>query len=179
MGSDAAMYPMAPDLASWHRWALVLPRVLCLRTLLPDRGGLRCCQVSYGSGPHLPGEVRSGAATYPMATCGPRASSIKKSLVALPVQLDMHVPSAHAQVSKAPNRACKTCGQVAHSMSARRADMQLQCDYSTVTALYTTCLALLQCQVTQQHDATLLTKCSVVGDKTRCAHAFKDIICYS
>jgi hypothetical protein len=33
--------------------------------------------------------------------------------------------------------------------------------------------------LTQQHGATLLTECRVVGDKTRHAHAVENIICYS
>jgi hypothetical protein len=33
--------------------------------------------------------------------------------------------------------------------------------------------------VTQQYDVTLLTECSVVGDKIRRAHTVEDIICYS
>jgi hypothetical protein len=33
--------------------------------------------------------------------------------------------------------------------------------------------------VTRQHDATLLTECSVAGNKTRCTHTVKDIIYYS
>jgi hypothetical protein len=32
--------------------------------------------------------------------------------------------------------------------------------------------------VTQQHSITLLTECSVAGDKTRRAHIVEDIICY-
>jgi hypothetical protein len=33
----------------------------------------------------------------------------------------------------------------------------------------------LQCQVTRQHDVTLLTECNVAGDKTRRAHTVEDI----
>jgi hypothetical protein len=64
-------------------------------------------------------------------------------------------------------------------MLARRADMKVQCDYSAALALWTTRMALLQCQATRQHSATLLTECSVVGDKTRRAHTIEDIIYYS
>jgi hypothetical protein len=34
-------------------------------------------------------------------------------------------------------------------------------------------------KVTRQHDTTLMTKCSMASDKTRCAHAIEDIIRYS
>jgi hypothetical protein len=173
------MCPMASDLASRLRWAPVLPHVLWLRTSPPGCGGFRRCHVSYGSGLCLPAEVGSAAATCPTAPCGPRTSSIKKSLSVLPVQLGTHVPNARPQVSNAPDRACMTCGQAAQSMPARHAYMQLQCDYSTTPALWTTRLALLQCQVTRQHDVILLTECSVIGDKTRRAHVVEDIICYS
>jgi hypothetical protein len=64
-------------------------------------------------------------------------------------------------------------------MPVRRADRQLQCDYSASSALWTTRLAPLHCQAARQHGVTLLTKCNMAGDKTRCAHAVEDIICYS
>jgi hypothetical protein len=112
LGSSATMSPTAPDLASRLSWTPVLPRVLC-----------------------LPAEVGSDAAMCLMAPGGPWASSIKKSLVVLPVQLGTHVPNAHTQVFKAPDRACMTCGQASQSMPTRRADMQLQCDYSILPAL--------------------------------------------
>jgi hypothetical protein len=79
--------------------------------------------MSYGSRPHLPAEVDSGAATCPVAPCGLRVSSIKKSLSVMLVQLGTHVPNAHAQASNAHDRACMMCGQAAQSMPARRADM--------------------------------------------------------
>jgi hypothetical protein len=66
---------------------------------------------------------------------------------------------------------CKTCRHAS--------TVQLQYGYSTTSALWTTHLAPLQCQVTRQHDATLLTKYSMTGDKIRCAHIVEDIICYS
>jgi hypothetical protein len=49
VGSGAAMYPMAPDLASRLRWAPVLPRVLYLQTSPPDWGRLWRCHVSHCS----------------------------------------------------------------------------------------------------------------------------------
>jgi hypothetical protein len=55
----------------------------------------------------------------------------------------------------------------------------LQYCYSALPALWTTHRAPLQCQVTRQHDATLLTECSVTGDKISRAHIIEDIICYS
>jgi hypothetical protein len=94
---------------SWLRWAPTLPRALWLRTLPSGRGGIWRCQLSYGSRPYLSVEVGFGAATYPMAPCGPWASSIKKSLAVLPIQLGTHVPNASAQISTAPDKACKTC----------------------------------------------------------------------
>jgi hypothetical protein len=63
--------------------------------------------------------------------------------------------------------------------TARHADMHLQYDYITTRALWITHVAPLQCQVTPQHDVTLLTKCSVAGDKTRRVHTVEDIIYYS
>jgi hypothetical protein len=56
--------------------------------------------------------------------------------------------------------------------------MHLQCGYSATPALWVTRLAPLQCQVTRQHDETLLTECSVVCDKIRRAYIIEDIICY-
>jgi hypothetical protein len=104
---------------------------------------------------------------------------IKKSLAVLLVQLGTHLPNARAQVSNASDRARKTCGKVAQSMPIRRADRQLQCYYSTAPALWITYLTPLQCQATRQHSVTLLTECSVAGDKTSHAHTVEDIICYS
>jgi hypothetical protein len=79
--------------------------------------------VSYDFGPHLPAEVDSGTATCPAASCGPRASSIKKIISVMHVQLNTHVPNAHSQVSNASDRAGITCGQAAQLMLVRRADM--------------------------------------------------------
>jgi hypothetical protein len=56
--------------------------------------------------------------------------------------------------------------------------MRLQYGYSTTPALWSTRLPPLQCQVTRQYDATLLTECNMVGDKVRRAHTVEDIICY-
>jgi hypothetical protein len=95
------------------------------------------------------------------------------------MQLGMHVPNARAQVFNVPDRGSKMCGQAAQLMPARHADRQLQCDYSTASALWTTHLKSLLCQATRQHDVTLLTKCSMVDDKTRRAHIVEYIICYS
>jgi hypothetical protein len=128
VGSGTVTCHMAPNLTSRLRWAPALPCVIWSRTLPSDRGGLRRCQVSYGSGSHLPIEVGSGAVTYPVAPCGPRASSIKKSLAVMSVQLDTYVLNARAQVSKVHDSVCKTCGHATQSMPTRRANMQLQCD---------------------------------------------------
>jgi hypothetical protein len=98
VGSGAVTCPMSLDLASRLRWAPVLPCALWLRTSPPSWGGLQRCHVSYGSRPCLPAEVGSGAAKCHMAhdlTSRLRwASSIKKSLAVLPVQLGTHVPNA-------------------------------------------------------------------------------------
>jgi hypothetical protein len=150
--------------------------------------------VSFVSEPHLPAEVGSGTAKCPMGPdltsqlrwapvqpcvlwVGLRSSSIRESLAGPPVQLGTHVPNTHEQVSKVPDRGCKTCEQAVESMPARRTNRQLQCDYSIAPAPWTTRLASLQCQAPQQHGATLLTECSVAGDKTKLAHAVEDIIC--
>jgi hypothetical protein len=109
----------------------------------------------YDFGPRLLIEVGSDAATCPVAPCGPRASSIKKSLVVLLVQLGTHVPNARAHVSKSPNiraimglqdvragsaaNACKACRHVATmrlQYSASTMDHSL--DTITVTSDLTT-----------------------------------------
>jgi hypothetical protein len=77
--------------------------------------------VSYGSGPRLSTEVSSGAATCPVAPCGPWDSSIKKSLSVLPVQLGTHVPNARAQVFNVSDMAYMTSEQAAQSMAESRA----------------------------------------------------------
>jgi hypothetical protein len=63
----AVMCPTAPDLTSLQMRVPVLPRVLQPRTSPTNRGGLRRCHVTYGSGPCLPAELGSGAAMCPMA----------------------------------------------------------------------------------------------------------------
>jgi hypothetical protein len=119
VGSGTATCPMAPDHASWLRWAPMLQRVLWLRTSPLGCGGLRRCHEFYGSRPPLLAEVGSDAVTCPMtpepgglltevgsiaamcrvAPCGSWASGIKKSLAGS-MQLGTHVPNAHAYVSK-------------------------------------------------------------------------------
>jgi hypothetical protein len=66
-GSSAVMCPAAPDLASLLRKAPVLSCVMLPQTSLPCRGGLQCCHMSYGFGPHLPTEMGSGVAVRPVA----------------------------------------------------------------------------------------------------------------
>jgi hypothetical protein len=99
------------------------------------------------------------------------------------VQLGTHAPNARAYVSKAPHirvimrlqdvqtdsvvNTCKTCRHISI--------VRLQYDASSMDHSS----GPLQCQVTQQHDTTLLTKCSVAGDKTRRTQTFEDIIYYS
>jgi hypothetical protein len=60
-----ATCPVAPNSASLPRRAPVLPRVPRLRTPPPCSGGLQCYHVSHSSGPRLPTEAASGAATCP------------------------------------------------------------------------------------------------------------------
>jgi hypothetical protein len=85
--------------------------------------------MSYGSGPHLLDKVGSGATMCLTAPCGPPASSIKKSLAGLPVQLGTHIPNARVHISNAHDvraimglqdvragnalNACKACKLVA------------------------------------------------------------------
>jgi hypothetical protein len=74
-----------------------------------------------------------------------------------------------------------------HHALARRAGRQrsqyLQgvrtCIYIATSALWTTGLAPLQCQVTRQQDVILLTECNMADDKTRRVHIIEDIIHYS
>jgi hypothetical protein len=101
-GSGTVTCPMAPDLTNLPRRALALPHVLWLWALPPYRGGLWYNQVSHGSGPHLPTEEGSGAATHPTVPCGSQASSINKCLAGLAMRLGSHVPKACSCVSKAP-----------------------------------------------------------------------------
>jgi hypothetical protein len=129
-------------------------------------GGLWCAVCPVAPDPtSMLGELQ--AATRHAVPCGPRASNTKKSLAGLPVQLGSHVPNARMHVSKMPDvrtiigmqdlwacstfNACKTCRQVA--------TVRLQSSIGPVDHS----LALLQCQVTQQHGAMLLTECSVAG----------------
>jgi hypothetical protein len=114
----------------------------CFRSCLPPGKGSRAPYV-----PWLqilpPNQEGSDAATAcPSVSCGPQASSIKKSLAGLSVQLGSHAPNARAHVSNTPDartitdlqdvrasgtfNACKTCRQAADLMSVRRADMWLQ-----------------------------------------------------
>jgi hypothetical protein len=102
-GSGVATCPTAPDPASLLERASVLPHVPRLWILPPYLGGFRRCHVSHSTEPRLPAREGSDAATCPAAPCGPRASSIKKSLAVLPVQLGTHVPNARVQVFKPPD----------------------------------------------------------------------------
>jgi hypothetical protein len=62
-----------------------------------------------------------------------------------------------------PSWARKTCEQAAHLIPARYADMQLQCGYSTTSALLTTYEAPLQCKATQQDGVIPLTMHNTAG----------------
>jgi hypothetical protein len=109
---------------------------------------------------------------------GPQALSIKKSRAGLPVQLGTHVPNTRAHVSKAPHvRAIMRlqdvqAGSVVNTYKAcgQASTVRLEYDYSVMPTQWITRLAPLRCQVTRQHDVTLLTECNVEGDKTRQAH---------
>jgi hypothetical protein len=91
-----------------------LPRVLQLQTsplyrvgpLLrispPRQGGLRRCHVSHSTRPRLPTGKGSGAATHLTVSYEPRASSIKKGLTSLAMQLGSCVPNARSCDFKAP-----------------------------------------------------------------------------
>jgi hypothetical protein len=57
--------------------------------------------MSYGFVPHLSAELGSDATTCTVGPYESRASSIKKSLAGLPVQLGTHVPNKRVNVSKA------------------------------------------------------------------------------
>jgi hypothetical protein len=67
--------------------------------------------MSYGFGPRLSAEVGSGATTCPAGPYGPQASSIKKSLAGVLVQLGKHVPNARVHVSKMPHVRAIMCLQ--------------------------------------------------------------------
>jgi hypothetical protein len=66
----------------------------------------------------------------------------------------------------------------AFSLRQESSDMILG-DKPLISEVVLSHLAPLQCQMIRRHDATLLTECSVAGDKTRRAHTVEDIICYS
>jgi hypothetical protein len=67
VGSDAATYPTAPNLASLPRWTPALPCVPRPWDSPPCRGGLRHYHVPHGPKPPLLAEIGSGAATCPAA----------------------------------------------------------------------------------------------------------------
>jgi hypothetical protein len=80
----------------------MLQRVPWLWTLPPYWGGLQCCHVSHSSRPYLPNKKGSGAVACPMIPYGLWASTIKKGLAHLPMQLGSHVSKARVHVLKAP-----------------------------------------------------------------------------
>jgi hypothetical protein len=126
---SADTYSVAPDLTYQLRWTLVLSHVLRLQTSLPYWDGLRCYRMSYNSEPRLPAGEGSNAVTRHAVPCAPHASSIKKSLADLPVQLATCVSKAHMHIFKAPDaraimslqdvriggalNVCKMCGHTA------------------------------------------------------------------
>jgi hypothetical protein len=58
-------YPAALDPTSLPMRASVLPRVTRLWTPPPCLGGLRCCHVSHGFGPHFPAREGSSGVMCP------------------------------------------------------------------------------------------------------------------
>jgi hypothetical protein len=94
--------------------------------------------MSYEFGPRLLAELGSGAVTCHMAPnlasrlswapVLPRVLRLWTSppdwggLAVLPVQVSTRVPNTHAQISKAYDMACMTCGQAAQSIPARHVD---------------------------------------------------------
>jgi hypothetical protein len=101
------------------RWALGLPHVQWLQTLLParkDSGAAMCVVVldhtSLLKSAPVPSRVLwlwaqppcqegSGAATRLVVPCGSRATNIKKNLASMPTQLGSHVSKSRTHVSKA------------------------------------------------------------------------------
>jgi hypothetical protein len=89
-GFSVVMCPMASDSTSLLGRASVLPRALRLRTVPPCSRGLQRCHVPHSSGPRLPAQEGSGAATVDL--CGPQTSRIKKGLASLPMRLGSSLP---------------------------------------------------------------------------------------
>jgi hypothetical protein len=102
VASDAAICPTTLDLATLLWWALVLPCGSLLRTSPPREGELRRCHVSHGTGPRFPAREGSDAATCHAVPYRSWASSIKKGLDGLAIQLGSHIPKTLSRVSKAP-----------------------------------------------------------------------------
>jgi hypothetical protein len=159
-GSDAAMCIMAPNLLG-RLWCSVCPMAPDTATL---PGGLQRCHASC-----VPYE--------------PRASSIKKNLASLTVQLGSHVSKAHAHVAKTPDisaimdlqdmragsafNAYKKCGQAAI--------VWLQCSTAPVDHSPSTATVsgdpTAWCHIADQERHGRTTRQDA-------PHAIKDIICY-
>jgi hypothetical protein len=104
-----------------------------LRTLPPCWRELRCRRVFYGSGHHLPTGKGFGAAMHPAVPYRLRASSIKKGLADLPMQLGSRVSKPCVHVPNVPDAraimglqdmwigdviiTCKTCGQGSNNVA--------------------------------------------------------------
>jgi hypothetical protein len=104
VGSSAAMWPIAQDLPSPPRRALALLRVP--RYQIPP-----------------PAEEGSGTTTRPTVPCGPWASSIKKCLTSLAMQLGTCVSKVRSHVSKVCSCVSKM-HMLEQSRPARRAGRQ-------------------------------------------------------
>jgi hypothetical protein len=102
-GSGATTCPTTLDSVSLFGRAPALPRVPRLWILPPCSGGLWRCHVSYGTEPCLPAQEGFGAATCPVALCGPQTSRIKKCLDGLPMRLDSCVSKACLYVTEMPD----------------------------------------------------------------------------
>jgi hypothetical protein len=138
---------------------------------LDPLGELQCttCHVALD-----PTSLRGGlwAPTMHALPCGPWASSTKKSLLGLPVWQGSPVPNTHTHtfsrcLMSEPSWPCTTCGHAPLLVPMRCADRRLQCGYSAAPVLLTTHLAPLQCKVTRQHGATLLTEGGMTGGQDK------------
>jgi hypothetical protein len=179
VGSRASTCPVAANSTSLIGRALMPPCVSWLQTCW-EGSGVPCVLWLRILPPYQEG---SSAATRPAVPYEPRASSIKKNLASLTVQLGSHVSKAHAHVAKTPDisaimdlqdmragsafNAYKKCGQAAI--------VWLQCSTAPVDHSPST--------ATVSGDPT--TWCHIAdrephGRTTRqdAPHAIKDIICY-
>jgi hypothetical protein len=144
-----------------------------------------------------PYQEGSSAATRPAVPYEPRASSIKKNLASLTVQLGSHVSKAHAHVAKTPDISAIMDLQDMRAGSAFNAldlqDMQAGSAFNAYKKCGQAAIVWLQCSTAPiDHSPSTAT---VSGDPTAwchiadrerhgrttrqdAPHAIKDIICY-